>query len=112
MEINSLQNDLNKISIDHKEIIKSDEGLIRWLEFLHQYGISIVKNAPTEKNSAFPVLHRISHTRETFFKTPFEVINITKRPNNSAYTAKGLRKSFRFTLLRNSTRISIFTLFN
>ncbi len=30
------------------------------------------------------------HTRETFFKTPFEVINITK-PNNSAYTAHELR---------------------
>ena len=55
------------------------------------YGISIVKNAPTEKNSAFPVLNRISHTRETFFKTPFEVINISKKPNNSAYTAHALR---------------------
>jgi len=86
----SLQNDLNKISIDHKEIINSDEGLIRWLEFLHEYGISIIKNAPTEKNSAFPVISRISHTRETFFKTPFEVINIPK-PNNSAYTAHALR---------------------
>ena len=87
----SLQNDLNKISIDHKEIINSEEGLIRWLEFLHEYGISIIKNAPTEKNSAFPVMHRISHTRETFFKTPFEVINISKKPNNSAYTAHALR---------------------
>ena len=87
----SLQNDLNKISINHKEIISSDEGLIRWLELLHKYGISIVKNAPTKKDSAFPVLHRISHTRKTFFKTPFEVINISKRPNNSAYTAHTLR---------------------
>ena len=44
-----------------------------------------------QKNSAFPVLHRISHTRETFFKTPFEVINISNKPNNSAYTAHALR---------------------
>tara|TARA_B100001123_G_scaffold389996_1_gene467201 strand:+ start:2918 stop:4066 length:1149 start_codon:yes stop_codon:yes gene_type:complete len=87
----SLQNDLNKISIDHNEIINTDEALIRWLELLHEYGISIVKNAPTEKNSLFPVLNRISHTRETFFKTPFEVINIVKKPNNSAYTAHALR---------------------
>ena len=42
-----------------------------------------------EKESAFPVLNRISHTRETFFKTPFEVINIPK-PNNSAYSAHAL----------------------
>ena len=81
----SLQKDLGSINIEHNEIISSDKGLIKWLELLHQKGIAIVKNAPTEKKSAFPVLNRISHTRETFFKTPFEVINVTK-PNNSAYT--------------------------
>ena len=86
----SFQKDLGSINIEHNEIMSSDTGLIKWLELLHQKGIAIVKNAPTEKESAFPVLNRISHTRETFFKTPFEVINIPK-PNNSAYTAHGLR---------------------
>tara|TARA_B100001250_G_scaffold215762_1_gene185167 strand:- start:245 stop:1369 length:1125 start_codon:yes stop_codon:yes gene_type:complete len=87
---NSLENDLESIKIDHDEIIDSEEGLIKWLELLHFKGISIVKNAPSDKKSALPVLNRISHTRETFFNTPFEVINIPK-PNNSAYTAHGLR---------------------
>ncbi|MDA9676828.1 TauD/TfdA family dioxygenase [bacterium] len=87
---NSLQNDLVSISIEHDEIISSDQGLIKWLEILHCKGIAIIKNAPVEKESAFPVLNRISHTRETFFKTPFEVINIPK-PNNSAYSAHALR---------------------
>ena len=87
---NSLQNNLKSIEIDHDEIINSEEGLVKWLELLHYTGIAIVKNAPTEQNSAFKVLNRISHTRETFFKTPFEVINIPK-PNNSAYTAHALR---------------------
>ena len=86
----SFQKNLSSINIEHDEIMNSDEGLIKWLELLHQKGIAIVKNTPTEKESAFPVLNRISHTRETFFKTPFEVINIPK-PNNSAYTAHGLR---------------------
>ena len=86
----SFQKDLGSINIEHDEIMNSDEGLIKWLKLLHQKGIAIVKNTPTEKESAFPVLNRISHTRETFFKTPFEVINIPK-PNNSAYTAHGLR---------------------
>jgi len=86
----SLQKNLKSIHIEHDEIINSDEGLIKWLELLHYKGIAIVKNTPTEKESAFPVLNRISHTRETFFKTPFEVINIPK-PNNSAYTAHALR---------------------
>ena len=86
----SFQKDLSSINIEHNEIMSSDKGLIKWLELLHQKGIAIVKNAPTEKESAFPVLNGISHTRETFFKTPFDVINIPK-PNNSAYTAHGLR---------------------
>jgi gamma-butyrobetaine dioxygenase len=87
---NSLEKNLKSIEIDHDEIINSEEGLVKWLELLHHTGIAIVKNAPVEKNSAFKVLNRISHTRETFFKTPFEVINIPK-PNNSAYTAHALR---------------------
>ena len=85
----SLQNNLKSIHIEHDEIINSDEGLIKWLELLHFKGIAIVKNSPVDKESAFPVLNRISHTRETFFKTPFEVINIPK-PNNSAYSAHAL----------------------
>ena len=86
----SLQENLNSIKIEHDEIINSEEGLVKWLELLHYKGIAIVKNTPTKEESAFPVLNRISHTRETFFKTPFEVINIPK-PNNSAYTAHALR---------------------
>ena len=65
---NSLQNNLKSIEIDHDEIINSEEGLVKWLELLHYTGIAIVKNAPVEKNSAFKVLNRISHTRETFLK--------------------------------------------
>ena len=86
----NLKKDFNSICIDHDEILDSKEGLIKWLELLHHTGIAIVKNSPVEKKSAFPLLNRISHIRETFFKTPFEVINIPK-PNNSAYTAHALR---------------------
>jgi len=86
----SLEKNLKSITLDHNEILNSKEGLLKWLKLLHYKGIAIVKNAPIEKESAFPVLNRISHTRQTFFDTPFEVINIPK-PNNSAYTAHALR---------------------
>ena len=86
----SLEKNLERITINHNEIMDSNHGLIKWLELLHHKGIAIIKNAPTEEKSALPVLNKISHTRETFFKTPFEVINIPK-PNNSAYTAHALR---------------------
>jgi gamma-butyrobetaine dioxygenase len=86
----SLQNDIDSIRVEHDEIMSSEQSLIKWLEILHYKGIAIVKNTPIEKESAFPVLNRISHTRETFFKTPFEVINVPK-PNNSAYSAHALQ---------------------
>ena len=86
----SLEKNLESVHIEYDKILNSDEGLIEWLELLYHKGIAIVKNAPLEKNSGFNVLNRISHTRETFFKTPFEVINIPK-PNNSAYTTHALR---------------------
>ena len=86
----SLEKNLQTVIISHKEIMETDKGLIKWLELLHHKGIAIIKDAPTSEKSALPVLNKISHTRETFFKTPFEVINIPK-PNNSAYTAHALR---------------------
>ena len=87
---NSLEEKFETITIDYQEILDTNEGLIKWLELLHYNGIAIVRNSPTEKKSAFRVLNRISHTRQTFFETPFEVINIPK-PNNSAYTAHELK---------------------
>ncbi len=81
---------LKKIKLDHDKIIKEDKYLKKWLELLHSYGFAIVKNSPVKKKSGFKILNRISHHRETFFGTPFEVINIPK-PNNTAYTAQALR---------------------
>ena len=80
----------NKIKLDHDKIIKEDQYLKKWLELLHSYGFAVVKKSPTKKKSGFKILNRISHHRETFFGTPFEVINIPK-PNNTAYTAQALR---------------------
>ena len=85
-----LSNNPNIIIYIRVNDINSENGLIKWLELLHYQGIAIVKNAPSANKSALPLLNRISHTRETFFKTPFEVINVPK-PNNSAYTAHALR---------------------
>ena len=86
----SIQDSIKKIQIECDEIMSGDEGVTKYLEQLHYYGISLVQNAPTSRKSAEDVLKKISHFRETFFETPFEVINIPN-PNNSAYTALGLR---------------------
>jgi len=85
-----LKKTIDKLKIDHDKVLNNDNFLKKWLNILHVYGFAIIKNASTKKNSAFKILNRISHHRETFFGTPFEVINISK-PNNTAYTADALR---------------------
>ena len=85
----SMQKKIDLLEIEYEEIINSDLVLQNWLSLLHSYGLAIIKNAPKETQSGFKILNRISHTRETFFGTPFEVINIPK-PNNQAYTAVSL----------------------
>ena len=61
-----LKKNLKKIIIDHNSVIKNDKYLSKWLNLLHTYGFALIKNAPTRKKSAFRILNRISHHRETF----------------------------------------------
>jgi len=86
----NLKKNFSKIKLNHNDIISNDTYLKKWLKLLHSHGFAIIKNGPTKKKSGFRILKRISHHRETFFGTPFEVINIPK-PNNTAYTAQALR---------------------
>jgi len=85
----TLKKKFNKVTLNHDNIINNKEELIRWLQLLHKYGFAIIKNSPTKKKSAFKILNMISHHRETFFGTPFEVVDLPK-PNNQAYTADAL----------------------
>ena len=77
------------LKYDYKKIITNEKELKKWLQTMHSYGIAIIQNAPTHDKSGFKILNKIGKYRETFFGTPFEVINIPK-PNNQAYTADAL----------------------
>jgi len=77
------------VVFDYKKIIADKKELKKWLQAIYSFGITIVENAPTKNKSAFKILDKIGKYRETFFGTPFEVINIPK-PNNQAYTADAL----------------------
>ena len=83
---------MKKIKIakhDYKEVMTNEKELKKWLQTMYSHGIAIIQNAPTKDKSAFKILNKIGKYRETFFGTPFEVINIPK-PNNQAYTADAL----------------------
>ncbi|MBS56474.1 MAG: gamma-butyrobetaine hydroxylase [Rickettsiales bacterium] len=80
---------IKKVTFDYNKIISCDRELKKWLYAICSFGIAIVKNSPIKDKSAFKILNLIGVHRETFFQTPFEVINIPK-PNNQAYTADAL----------------------
>jgi Probable taurine catabolism dioxygenase len=82
-------NNIKLVVFDYKKILSNDKELKKWLQTIYSFGITIVKNAPTKNKSAFKILDKIGKYRETFFGTPFEVINISK-PNNQAYTSDAL----------------------
>ena len=84
-----LANKIKLVIFDYKKIVSNEKEVKKWLETIYSFGIAIVKNAPTKDKSAFKILDKIGKHRETFFGTPFEVINIAK-PNNQAYTADSL----------------------
>ena len=86
---NNLKSKLSLISFNYEKIIKYEKNFIQWLELLTSYGVTIIKQSPTTTNSGFKILKKIGTYRETFFGTPFEVVNIPK-PNNQAYTSDAL----------------------
>ena len=86
---NNLKSKLSLISFKYEKIIKYEKNFIKWLELLASYGVTIIKPSPTTTNSGFKILKKLGTYRETFFGTPFEVVNITK-PNNQAYTSDAL----------------------
>jgi gamma-butyrobetaine dioxygenase len=82
-------NKIKLIIFDYRKIVSDEKELKKWLQAIYSFGITIVENAPTKNKSAFKILDKIGKYRETFFGTPFEVINKPK-PNNQAYTADAL----------------------
>ena len=84
-----IKDKIKLVKYDYKKIISNEKELKKCLQTMYSYGISLIQNAPTQDKSAFKILDKIGTHRETFFGTPFEVINISK-PNNQAYTADAL----------------------
>ncbi len=72
------------ISLD--EIDSGDEGLLRWLTTVRDYGFAIVTGVPTRVGAVVELAQRISHIQETHFGREFQVIS-KPDPENLAYTA-------------------------
>jgi gamma-butyrobetaine dioxygenase len=64
----------------------SDEGLLKWLRLLNDYGFAIVREGPTEPGMVLKVAERISFLRNSNFGVLFDVVSMPD-PNSLAYTS-------------------------
>eukprot|EP01116_Phalansterium_solitarium_P022887 TRINITY_DN7742_c0_g1_i2.p1 TRINITY_DN7742_c0_g1~~TRINITY_DN7742_c0_g1_i2.p1 ORF type:complete len:437 (+),score=57.78 TRINITY_DN7742_c0_g1_i2:736-2046(+) len=75
--------------LDYGAVIGSDEGLWAWLDQLHRYGLSLIRNAPSQPNVVAALADRVAYVKETMYGRVFDVISVPK-PNNVAYTSLAL----------------------
>jgi gamma-butyrobetaine dioxygenase len=79
-----ITNNPPKISLE--EIDGGDDGLLRWLTLIRDYGFSIVTGVPTHVGAVVDLAQRIAFIQETHFGREFQVIS-KPDPENLAYTA-------------------------
>jgi gamma-butyrobetaine dioxygenase len=72
--------------VQYDDVMSGDEGLLKWLRLLNEYGFAIVRNVPTEREMVLNVARRISFLRDSNFGILFDVAS-KPDPNSLAYTA-------------------------
>ncbi|KAL3888378.1 hypothetical protein ACJMK2_000746 [Sinanodonta woodiana] len=71
--------------ISYEEVNASDKGIYKWLSYIGDYGICLIKGAPTEKRSILQVVEKIAPAQRTSYGDVFDVVQ-EYRPSHVAYT--------------------------
>lgn len=75
----------NRPTVEHSDIMETDEGLMTWLQHLRRYGFAIVRNAPQTEGVVTESARRIGFLRQTHFGVDYTVMS-KPNPENVAYT--------------------------
>ncbi len=75
--------------VDFAAIMSGDGAVLEWLEQLETYGVSFVRNAPTEIGTVTEVAERIAFIRNSNFG-PIWDVQSKPDPNSLAYTSHRL----------------------
>ncbi|GFX30614.1 trimethyllysine dioxygenase, mitochondrial [Trichonephila clavipes] len=77
-----------KPEISYEELMKTEEGLKKWLTMMYKYGIVILKGTPCVKNEVLKVMERIAYVKKTKWGASFDVIckPVQTDPKHLAYT--------------------------
>ncbi|KAG0044557.1 hypothetical protein BGZ83_010232 [Gryganskiella cystojenkinii] len=71
--------------LDYEEYAKTEEGLLKALKHLQDYGLVFVRGVPTDDQEVVKVAERIGHLRETFYGRTWDVKSVPDA-KNIAYT--------------------------
>ena len=74
---------------DYDAVTGSDSGLLRWLRFLRDSGVAVLRGTPREPLSVLALAGLIGPARATNFGEYFDVAS-KPEPTSNAYTALGL----------------------
>ena len=81
--------DLSRYTVDFESAMKTDSGLLEFLENLDDVGVAIVKNMPDTHEAVLELSSHIFFVEESHFGRSFEVES-KPDPENLAYTSHSL----------------------
>lgn len=75
--------------VTFSEVHAGDDGLLRWLRLIRDYGFALVRDVPCEREAVAELAERIGFVQESNFGRTFEVVS-KPQPENLAFTAQRL----------------------
>ncbi|KAK3582681.1 hypothetical protein CHS0354_031091 [Potamilus streckersoni] len=71
--------------VNYEEVNASEKGMYKWLRYIDDYGICMMRNVPTEKLAILQVVEKIAPAQKTIYGTVFDVVQ-ESIPSNFAYS--------------------------
>ena len=87
----STQIDKQKMTINYKDFMNSNQSLRHYLEVFSRFGVVFLEDVPKEKNKILSVARRMAYHRETRYGSTFDVVFKQSDSTHIAYTGAALK---------------------
>lgn len=74
---------------DFHEVMDDDNALLSWLQLIHRYGFTLIRNVPTEPRSVLRLAGRVGAVAQSNFGDVFDVLS-EPEPECIAYSSRKL----------------------
>jgi len=81
----------NKPEVSYEEFMGSEEGLLKWLDCFHKYGLAFLRGVPINEGEIEKVVNRFAYVKETQYGRTFDVVNVPTAGTHLAYSGVGLQ---------------------